>query len=93
MKPDRIASLPDAPGVYIMKSATGAILYVGKAKSLRTRVRSYFSPSSDSRYQVRFLMAKVQDIEYLVTDTEKEALILENTLIKQHRPRYNINLR
>jgi len=93
MEPDRIPSLPDAPGVYIMKSATGGILYVGKAKSLRTRVRSYFSPTRDTRYQIRFLMARVQDIDYLVTDTEKEALILENTLIKQHRPRYNINLR
>lgn len=93
MEPDRIPSLPDTPGVYIMKSATGGILYVGKAKSLRTRVRSYFSPTRDTRYQIRFLMARVQDIDYLVTDTEKEALILENTLIKQHRPRYNINLR
>jgi excinuclease ABC subunit C len=93
MQPDTTPSLPDAPGVYIMKNAAGGILYVGKAKSLRTRVRSYFSPTRDTRYQIRFLMARVKDIEYLVTDTEKEALILENTLIKQHHPRYNINLR
>jgi excinuclease ABC subunit C len=93
MQPDRITSFPDAPGVYIMRNAAGGILYVGKAKNLRARVRSYFSPTRDTRYQIRFLMARVTDIDYLVTDTEKEALILENTLIKQHRPRYNINLR
>lgn len=76
-----------------MKSADGTILYIGKAKNLRVRVRSYLSPEKDARYQIRFLMARVADIDYLVTDTEKEALILENTLIKKHRPRYNINLR
>jgi len=66
---------------------------VGKAKSLRARVRAYLAPARDGRYQIPFLMARVADIDYIVTDTEKEALILENTLIKQHRPRYNINLR
>ena len=66
---------------------------MGKAKNLRARVRSYFTRSSDSRYHIRYLMARVADIDYIVTDTEKEALILENTLIKEHRPRYNINLR
>jgi excinuclease ABC subunit C len=76
-----------------MKNSSGTILYVGKAKNLKNRIRSYFASSGDSRYQIRFLMARVSDIEYIVTDTEKEALILENTLIKKHRPRYNINLR
>src|SRR6185369_11000360 len=64
-----------------------------KARSLRQRVRSYFKAASDSRYQVRFLLARVVDIEVLLTDTEKEALLLENTLIKQHHPRYNLNLK
>jgi excinuclease ABC subunit C len=86
-------NFPDSPGVYIMKGRSGTILYVGKAKNLRARIRSYFTRSSDSRYHIRFLMTRVADIEYIVTDTEKEALILENTLIKKHRPRYNINLR
>lgn len=89
----QIDVFPSSPGVYIMKNADGGILYVGKAKNLRTRVRSYFGTAKDSRYQIQFLMAKVKAIEYIVTSTEKEALILENTLIKQHRPRYNINLR
>ncbi|MEA5115371.1 MAG: excinuclease ABC subunit UvrC [Geobacteraceae bacterium] len=93
MKPESTDTLPQTPGVYIMRNASGAVLYVGKAKNLRSRVRSYFTKARDSRYHIRFLMARVADIDYIVTDTEKEALILENTLIKQHRPRYNINLR
>src|SRR5512144_2710536 len=87
------ANFPSAPGVYLMKGADGGILYVGKARNLRQRVRSYFRQSGDSRYHIQFLMARVADIDYIVTDTEKEALILENTLIKEHRPRYNFNLR
>ncbi|MBI5655877.1 MAG: excinuclease ABC subunit UvrC [Geobacter sp.] len=90
---DRIKAISTAPGVYLMKGAQGTILYVGKARNLRQRVRSYFGPSRDSRYQIRFLLEQVTDLETIVTDTEKEALILENTLIKQHRPKYNINLR
>jgi excinuclease ABC subunit C len=90
---EKIARIPTAPGVYQMKGENGTILYVGKARNLRQRVRSYFGSSRDSRYQVRFLVEQVSDIECIVTDTEKEALILENTLIKQHRPKYNINLR
>ncbi len=69
------------------------ILYVGKAKQLRNRLRSYFSAAGDGRAQIPWLMEKVQRVEVIVTDTEKEALLLENTLIKQHRPRYNIDLR
>ena len=76
-----------------MHDAAGEIIYVGKACSLRQRVRSYFNQSGDSRYHVKFLMAKVADIEIMLTDTEKEALLLENTLIKQHHPRYNLNLK
>jgi excinuclease ABC subunit C len=69
------------------------ILYVGKAGNLKQRVRSYFRQSGDARYHIPYLMARVTVIDFIVTDTEKEALILENTLIKQHRPRYNLNLR
>ncbi|WP_240746408.1 excinuclease ABC subunit UvrC [Trichloromonas acetexigens] len=93
MKDFELKKIPDVPGVYLMKGAEGAVLYVGKAKRLRQRLRSYFSETGDGRAQIRFLMARVQEIETIVTDTEKEALILENTLIKKHRPRYNINLR
>jgi excinuclease ABC subunit C len=90
---DKIRQMPAAPGVYLMRDATGEIIYVGKARSLRQRVRSYFGASGDSRYQVKFLMARVVDIDIVLTDTEKEALLLENTLIKQHRPRYNLELK
>ena len=84
---------PNAPGVYMMKGDDGKVLYVGKARDLKKRVRSYFGASHDSRWHIRFLMERVTDIDFIVTDTEKEALILENTLIKEHRPRYNFNLR
>ncbi|MBI2354123.1 MAG: excinuclease ABC subunit UvrC [Deltaproteobacteria bacterium] len=90
---DKIRQLPASPGVYLMRDAAGTIIYVGKARNLRQRVRSYFGASGDSRYHVRFLMAKVADIEVMLTDTEKEALLLENTLIKQHHPRYNLDLK
>ncbi|ABA87813.1 excinuclease ABC, C subunit [Syntrophotalea carbinolica DSM 2380] len=87
------AKYPTASGVYLMKGEAGTVFYVGKAKNLRSRLRSYFSEHGDNRPQIRFLLKRVHDIETIVTDTEKEALILENTLIKKYRPRYNINLR
>jgi excinuclease ABC subunit C len=90
---EKIHQFPSSPGVYLMRDASGEIMYIGKARNLRQRVRSYFSQSADSRYQVKFLMAKVVDIEIVLTDTEKEALLLENTLIKQHHPRYNLDLK
>jgi excinuclease ABC subunit C len=88
-----LKKFPAATGVYLMKGAQGEVLYVGKAKSLRSRLRSYFSATGDGRAHIRFLMNRVAAIDTIVTDTEKEALILENTLIKKYRPRYNINLR
>ena len=88
-----VNSFPSSPGVYLMKGANGSILYVGKAGNLRQRVRSYFRQAGDSRLHIQFLMAKVAGIDFIVTDTEKEALILENTLIKKHHPQYNLNLR
>ena len=87
------AQQPAAPGVYLMKDSEGAVLYVGKAKNLRNRLRSYLKVEGDSRPQIRFLMERTAGVETIVTSTEKEALILENTLIKKYRPRYNIHLR
>jgi excinuclease ABC subunit C len=76
-----------------MKGGQGKVLYVGKAKNLKARVRSYVGPGAEANPKVRFLMPKVKKLDYIVTRTEKEALLLENTLIKRHRPRYNVNLR
>lgn len=90
---EKVAALPALPGVYIFKDSSGRVLYVGKAKSLRTRARSYTKEGGDGRYHVRFLQTKIADLDFIVTDTEKEALILENNLIKKYRPRYNIDLR
>jgi excinuclease ABC subunit C len=90
---EKIRQFPTSPGVYLMRDLAGEIIYVGKARNLRQRVRSYFNQSGDSRCHVKFLMAKVADIEVVLTDTEKEALLLENTLIKQHHPRYNMDLK
>ena len=87
------ASLPTGPGVYVMKDAAGKIIYVGKALSLRPRVRSYFRESGGERISIPFIRSRVASIETLLTDTEKEALLLENTLIKKHKPRYNVRLR
>jgi excinuclease ABC subunit C len=84
---------PTASGVYLMRGEDETVLYVGKAKNLRARLRSYFNAAGDGRGQIPFLMNRVHRIDTMVTDTEKEALILENTLIKKYRPRYNINLR
>jgi excinuclease ABC subunit C len=89
----RVAEAPRAPGVYVMRGVGGRILYVGKAKSLPDRVRSYFQPTGRLSPKTAALVAQVRDIEYFVTGSELEALILENNLIKKHRPKYNIVLR
>ena len=89
---EKLASLPSRPGVYLMRDRSGKVIYVGKAKELRARVRSYFR-GGDGRSQIQFLLRRVEDIETLVTGNEKEALILENNLIKQYRPRYNVLLK
>jgi len=86
--------LPTEPGVYLMKDRRGKAIYIGKAGNLRARVRQYFQPASgDSRLFVPLLEGIVADIETVVTTNEKEALLLENTLIKRHQPRFNVNLR
>lgn len=90
----KLDSLPRDPGVYLMKGACGEVLYAGKARDLRARVRGYFAPSpGDTRPHIRLLVPKVADVEVVVTSNEKEALLLEDTLIKKHRPRYNVRLR
>ena len=91
--PEKVKDFPHQPGVYLMKDAEDKILYVGKAIDLRKRVSSYLKEEGDGRYHVQFLMKRVVDIDYVITDSEKEALLLENTLIKKHRPRYNIHLK
>jgi len=95
--PDRIEeqlrAAPRSPGVYVMRDARGEILYIGKAKDLRGRVRSYFRAANDGRYQVQFLIDRIAGIEYLVTTSEKDALLLENNLIKKAKPKFNIRLR
>lgn len=90
---EMVNNFPSSPGIYLMKAADGSIIYVGKARNLKKRVRSYVTGSGDARIHIRFMVQLVSSVEYIVTDTEKEALILENTLIKQHHPKYNINLR
>ena len=87
----RAASVPPGPGVYVMRDRGGQILYVGKAKSLRRRIGSYFSRSLDIK--TARLVEKIDDIEYIVTKTESEAFLLESNLIKRYRPRYNIELK
>jgi excinuclease ABC subunit C len=90
----KLEGLPASPGCYVFRDKKGDVLYVGKAKSLRSRVRSYFQEgSSDTRAFVPLLRRKVTDLETLVTATEKEAAILENSLIKERQPRYNVKLR
>jgi len=88
----KLSLLPTSPGVYLFKDQKGGVIYVGKAKNLRSRVRQY-ARGSDGRVQIRFLLAQLADIEVIITKSEKEALLLENTLIKQHWPRYNIRLK
>ncbi len=88
-----IDTFPTQPGVYLMKGSDGAVLYVGKANNLRQRVKNYFASSGDNRPMVPFLIAKVAAIDTIVVFSEKEALLLENTLIKQHKPRYNALLK
>ena len=87
--PDEIGALPALPGVYIMRDAAGAALYIGKALNLHARVHSYFTREGDARFNVRYLMRRVARVETIITANELEALLLENTLIKKHQPRYN----
>jgi len=89
----RIEILPKAPGVYLLKNKKGKVIYVGKAKNLRNRVKSYFQHYPSSPGKVHSMISQISDLEHIVTNTEKEALILESTLIKGYRPRYNVVLK
>jgi excinuclease ABC subunit C len=86
-------TFPRAPGVYLMSDARGKVLYVGKAKELRARLRNYTAPGGDGRPQIPHLIRRVAGVRCIVTATEKEALLVENTLIKEHRPPFNVFLR
>jgi excinuclease ABC subunit C len=90
---EKIKDFPSGPGIYLMKTLTGKILYVGKAKILKNRVRSYFVDSQDHSPKTRLLVRHIEHIEYILTKTEVEAFLLEASLIKKHRPKYNIRLK
>jgi excinuclease ABC subunit C len=89
----KLDQLPTEPGVYLFRDAAGELLYVGKAARLRSRVRSYFQSTSDGRLATFFIDKYVADVEFVITRSEKEALLLENNLIKKLKPRYNLRLR
>ena len=90
---DKLKALPAKPGVYLFRDEGGEVLYIGKAKSLRPRVRSYFQAAADTRSTMTQLPGRVADVEVIVTDTEVEALHLEQNLVKRHRPPFNVRLR
>jgi excinuclease ABC subunit C len=85
--------IPDSPGCYLMKDSSGKIIYVGKAKNLKSRVASYFSKSSDLNDKTRMLVSEIASIDFVITDNEAEALVLESNLVKEHYPKYNIDLK
>ena len=87
----KLEFLPDSPGCYIYRDNIGEIIYVGKAKNLKNRVKSYFTGTHNKKTQV--LVSKIEDLEYIIVNSEKEALILENNLIKKYRPYFNIRLK
>ena len=90
---EKLKKAPDQPGVYIFKDGDGKVLYVGKASSLRNRVRSYFQRSSDQSPRISAMIPRIRDIDWITTATEVEALLYESNLIKEHQPKYNVDLR
>lgn len=90
---EKLKNLPTSPGVYIHKNADGKIIYVGKAKNLKNRVRSYFQNSKNHDRKTRELVKRIADLEFIVVDNEVEALVLESNLIKKHKPRFNVLLK
>ncbi len=90
---EKLEQLPISPGVYLFKNAEGTIVYVGKARVLRNRVRSYFQAGHEGTFHKVSMVAEIVDLDILVTDSESEALALENNLIKRHQPPYNVLLR
>ncbi len=89
----KLDRIPSEPGIYIMEDGGGGVLYVGKGRDLKARVKSYFQPSRPSHPRIDSMVSKVRDIRWIVTDSEVEALILESNLIKEYSPRYNVNLK
>ena len=90
---EKIEELPDLPGVYVFKDVSGDVIYVGKAQSLRSRVRSYFQPSADLDPRKQLMVELVRDLDVIVAESEREALALEFNLIQKHRPRFNVRYR
>ena len=90
---EKLSSVPTKPGIYIYRNANGTIIYIGKAKNLRNRVRSYFQKGRPVDAKTKAMIGKISDLETIIVDSEAEALILEDTLVKKHKPRYNILLR
>src|SRR4030043_71062 len=90
---EQLKILPARPGVYLFKDSVGKVIYVGKASSLRNRVKAYFSSSTKLSFKLERLVDRISDLEAIVTDTEYEALILENNLIKKYHPVYNVRLK
>src|SRR5665647_3663715 len=89
---ENLKELPDKPGVYMHKDKLGQVIYVGKASSLKNRVRQYFQSSRNMDAKVRAMVSHIEEFEYITTATEMEALILECTLIKKYMPKYNVLL-
>ena len=87
-----VSNLPESPGIYQYLNTEGTIIYVGKAKNLKRRVSSYFNREHEPR-KTRVLVSKIADIRYIVVNTEEDALLLENNLIKKYKPRYNVLLK
>src|SRR5688572_11532784 len=90
---EKLKTLPVSAGIYLHKNSEGKILYVGKAKNLRSRVRQYFQSSRNQDPKTRRLVRSIADFEFIVVDNEVEALVLESNLIKQHKPRFNVLLK
>ena len=90
---EKLSHLPDLPGVYLFKDDQESVLYIGKSKSIRNRVRSYFHGSAKHNLRIKLMVSRIHDFSLIVTDTEAEALILEEQLIKRHHPRYNVALK
>jgi len=96
MKPavqEKLKLIPYNPGVYLMKNSKGTIIYVGKAKNLKKRVSSYFNRNNFDHPRTEVLVSRIADLDYIVTRSELDALILEDTLIKKHRPKFNVSLK
>lgn len=90
---EKLSAIPEKPGVYLFRDSHNRIIYVGKSRNLKERIKAYFAAEGDSRYQVNYLRDRINDFEFIVTGNEKEAIILENEFIKKYKPRFNIKLK